>query len=50
MSMGDKFLVGVCLLQACAGFAYLAQGDWRQTFVWWGIVVSNAAYLSLTRG
>ena len=47
--MGDRFLVGVIVLQSVASLAYLLQGDWKQALVWGGIIVSNSAYLSLTR-
>lgn len=49
MAKGDLFLIGVVLLQTGAVVSYLLDRDWRQAFVWGGVVVSNAAYLTLVR-
>jgi hypothetical protein len=50
MSKGDWFIAAVILLQLCATVTYFAQGKWKDGLVWFGVVVSNAAYLSLARG
>ena len=46
---GDWFVAAVIGLQTCATIAYLTQGKIREALVWLGVVVSNAAYLSLSR-
>jgi len=41
MSIGDKFLIAIMVLQCGAGVSYLVEGNVNKFLFWFGIVLTN---------